>query len=133
MSSTNGLCATQGRLTPEIYTQMVAAANESYALDYYAPRLLDLQNCNFVRDAFQEIATRYCPPLRRYLKMVEAGLGLISAGVMLCLILWIFYANRPFVASQCLHLKRFGRRHNVTGSNQTVSNFLSPCPHSTVP
>uniref|UniRef100_A0A7N1A735 Uncharacterized protein n=1 Tax=Kalanchoe fedtschenkoi TaxID=63787 RepID=A0A7N1A735_KALFE len=135
VSATTGLCTTPGRLTPDIYTQMVAAANESHALDHYAPVMLDLQNCNFVRDAFQGITTRFCPPLGRYLKLIEAGLGLISAGVMLCLFLWTFFANRPrreeAFANSCLPIKSFGRRHTVTGSNPTVSNFLSP--PSTVP
>ncbi|XP_031386962.1 uncharacterized protein LOC116200269 [Punica granatum] len=90
-----GLCITEGRVTPEIYTQLVGAVNESYALEHYTPPLLSLQNCNFVRDTFQDITSNYCPPLQRYLRIVNAGLGLISIGVLLCLLLWTFYANRP--------------------------------------
>ena len=89
------ICTSVGRVTPVIYSQLVAAANESYALEHYTPLLLSLQDCNFVRDTFQEIASSYCPPLNHYLKIVNAGLGLISVGVLLCLVLWILYANRP--------------------------------------
>lgn len=35
------------------------------------------------------------PPLEDYLKIVNAGLGLISVGVLLCLLLWVLYANHP--------------------------------------
>lgn len=93
--SSLGLCMTEGRVTPEIYAQLVGAVNESYALEYYTPLLLSLQNCDFVRDTFQEITSSYCPPLEHNLRIVNVGLGLISIGVLLCLILWTSYANRP--------------------------------------
>ncbi|KAL2324191.1 hypothetical protein Fmac_023249 [Flemingia macrophylla] len=93
--SESGICTTAGRVTPEIYLQLVAAVNESYALEHYTPPLLSLQNCNFVRDAFTRITLSYCPPLNHYLKIINVGLGLVSVGVLLCLVLWILYANRP--------------------------------------
>ncbi|KAL0396734.1 UNVERIFIED_CONTAM: hypothetical protein Scaly_0121800 [Sesamum calycinum] len=93
--SANGLCSSVGRLTPNMYTELVAAVNVSYALEHYAPPLLNLQNCNFVRDTFRNITSSYCPPLEHYLGLVNAGLALISVGVMLSLALWILYANRP--------------------------------------
>lgn len=93
--SASGLCTTVGRVTPVIYAQLVAAVNESYALEHYTPPLLSLQDCNFVRDTFKNITTSYCPPLSNYIKIVNAGLGMISVGVLLCLVLWILYANRP--------------------------------------
>ncbi|KAK6122374.1 hypothetical protein DH2020_043884 [Rehmannia glutinosa] len=93
--SANGLCSSIGRLTPKIYTELVAAVNVSYALEHYAPPLLSLQNCNFVRETFRSITSSYCPPLEHYLQTVNAGLALISVGVMLSLALWIMYANRP--------------------------------------
>ncbi|KAJ3700773.1 hypothetical protein LUZ61_004478 [Rhynchospora tenuis] len=80
---------------PIIYNQLVVAANVSYALYYYTPLLLNLQDCKFVRDTFNSITTQYCPNLDRNLKLVCAGLALISTGVLLCLVLWVFYANRP--------------------------------------
>ncbi|XP_052730805.1 uncharacterized protein LOC108322028 isoform X3 [Vigna angularis] len=93
--SESGICTTVGRVTPEIYLQIVAAVNESYALEHYTPPLLSLQNCNFVRDAFTKITSSYCPPLNHYLKIINVGLALVSVGVLLCLVLWILYANRP--------------------------------------
>ncbi|XP_062170720.1 uncharacterized protein LOC133876455 [Alnus glutinosa] len=93
--SASGLCATMGRVTPNIFRQLVVAVNESYALEHYTPPLLSLQDCNFVRDTFKMITTSYCPPLGHYLKIVNAGLVMISVGVLLCLVLWILYANRP--------------------------------------
>ncbi|BAT98976.1 hypothetical protein LR48_Vigan06g130900 [Vigna angularis] len=90
-----GVCSSIGRVTPEIYSELVAVVNESYALEHYTPILLSLQNCNFVRETFKEITSRYCPPLNYYLKVINVGLGLISIGVLLCLVLWILYANRP--------------------------------------
>ncbi|XP_028759508.1 uncharacterized protein LOC114718376 [Neltuma alba] len=90
-----GHCMTTGRVTPEVYSQLVAAVNESYALEHYAPPLLSLQNCDFVRNTFQEITSSFCPPLNHYLEIINAGLGLISVGVLLCLVLWTLYANRP--------------------------------------
>ncbi|KAJ0039131.1 hypothetical protein Pint_22212 [Pistacia integerrima] len=91
----SGLCRTAGRVTPYFYGQLASAVQEIYALEHYTPPLLSLQDCNFVRDTFQNITSNYCPPLEHYLKIVNAGLGLISSGVLLCLVLWILHANRP--------------------------------------
>jgi len=93
--SESGSCTSPGRITPDIYSELLAAVNVIYALDHYAPLLLSLQDCNFVRETFNSITTFYCPDLEHGLKMVNVGLALISIGVMLCLILWIVYANRP--------------------------------------
>ncbi|XVE74735.1 hypothetical protein DITRI_Ditri12bG0041900 [Diplodiscus trichospermus] len=95
MVSASGICKTTGRITPDRFTQLVAAVNESYALKHYTPPLLCLQNCDFVRDTFQNITSNYCGPLEHYLSIVNAGLGLISVGVLLCLVLWILHANHP--------------------------------------
>lgn len=94
-SSAFGRCNSVGRVTPYFYKELVSAVTEIYALQLYTPRLLSLQDCNFVRDTFQNITSNYCPPLEHYLKIVNAGLGMISVGVLLCLLLWILYANRP--------------------------------------
>ncbi|XP_010555160.1 PREDICTED: uncharacterized protein LOC104824728 [Tarenaya hassleriana] len=93
--SHSGICTTMGRVTPDTYAQLVAAVNESYALEHYTPPLLSLQDCNFVRETFENITSDHCGSLERNLKIVNAGLGLISVGVLLCLVLWIVYANRP--------------------------------------
>ncbi|KFK41536.1 hypothetical protein AALP_AA2G142000 [Arabis alpina] len=90
-----GVCTTVGRVTPDQYVQLVAAVNESYALKHYTPPLLSFRDCNFVRETFETITSDYCPPLEHNLRIVNAGLGLISVGVLLCLVLWVFYANRP--------------------------------------
>ncbi|XP_022734801.1 uncharacterized protein LOC111288253 isoform X2 [Durio zibethinus] len=131
MVSASGLCTTTGRITPDRFTQLVAAVNESYALEHYTPPLLCLQNCDFVRDTFQNITSNYCHPLELYLKMVNAGLGLVSVGVLLCLVLWILYANRPrreevFVKLslpiKCLSCKNnfsTNSNNNTTPSNMT--------------
>ncbi|KAK1268284.1 hypothetical protein QJS04_geneDACA024878 [Acorus gramineus] len=95
MVSDSGMCISPGRVTPDIYNQLVSAVNASYALYYYAPFLLSLQNCGFVRATFNSIISHYCPRLEHDLEMVNAGLALISTGVLLCLVLWILHANRP--------------------------------------
>ncbi|XP_052205514.1 uncharacterized protein LOC127810214 [Diospyros lotus] len=93
--SPSGLCTSVGRVTTDMYTQMVAAVNISIALQLYAPPLLSLQDCNFVRDTFRNITSSHCPPLQHHLQTVNAGLAIISVGLMLCLALWLLYANRP--------------------------------------
>lgn len=93
--SESGLCTTTGRLTPEMYQQLVGAVNISYALLRYTPPLLSFQDCNFVRETFTTITANYCPPLQHHLQLVNTGLALVSVGVMLSLALWIIYANRP--------------------------------------
>ena len=103
----NKNCTSPGRLTPEVYGQLALAVNASYAVLHYTPTMLDLQNCNFLRDTFMTITVRFCPPLEHSLVIVIVGLGFISAGVILCLVLWLVYKNRPqreeaFVKTQSL-------------------------------
>ncbi|KAK3040746.1 hypothetical protein RJ639_029268, partial [Escallonia herrerae] len=94
-AAASGYCSDVGRLTPDMYGQLVGAVNISYALEHYAPPLLSLQDCNFVRDTFRNITSDHCPPLEQHLRTVNAGLALISVGVMLSLALWMLYANCP--------------------------------------
>lgn len=134
--SPSRLCTTVGRVTPDIYLQLVAAVNESYALEYYAPPLLSLQDCNFVRETFKTIASNYCPPLEHHLHMVDAGLGLISVGVMLCLVLWIFYANRPqreeeFVKMFSPIIKGMSSRYN-NGTHENSSKNENPTSNTSM-
>ncbi|OIW15123.1 hypothetical protein TanjilG_08610 [Lupinus angustifolius] len=126
-----GICTTIGRVTPEIYIELEAAVIASYALEHYTPPLLSLQNCNFVRDTFKEITSSYCPPLNHYLKIINAGLTLISVGVLLCLVLWKLYANRPqreevFVKQSLAEKikKRFNKNCN-NNTNLTMPNAPS--------
>jgi hypothetical protein len=58
-----------------------------------APVLLNLQDCKFVRATFSSIASQYCPPLERDLRLVSAGLALIASGFVLYL--WMLFADRP--------------------------------------
>lgn len=122
--SESGVCTTVGRVTPDIYPQMVAAVNESYALQHYTPPLLSLQNCNFVRETFHNITIAYCPHLHHHLKIVNIGLAMISVGILLCLLLWILYANHPERedASAKLSLSRNRRRNADQNVNNTVQN-----------
>ncbi|XP_061365041.1 uncharacterized protein LOC133308436 [Gastrolobium bilobum] len=123
--SESGICTTVGRVTPEIYLQLVAAVNESYALEHYTPLLLSLQNCNFVRDAFTGITSSYCPPLNHYLKIINVGLGLISVGVLLCLVLWILYANRPQRGEVFVKLSLSEKIKNRFNKNNSTNLSLS--------
>lgn len=130
--SSSGICTTTGRVTPDIYTQLIAAVNESYALEHYTPPLLSLQDCNFVRDTFQNITSSFCPPLDRYLKTVNAGLAMISVGVLLCLVLWILYANRPkreemfAKLSSLIKGRTYERSLNSNNSNDQVPSSNTP-------
>lgn len=92
-------------MTPELYSQLVAAVNESYALFYYTPFVLSLEDCNFVRSTFTTISLSHCSPLGNDLKMVNVGFALISVGVLLCLIIWALHANRPQERKKRSHRK----------------------------
>ncbi|ONM30470.1 hypothetical protein ZEAMMB73_Zm00001d040056 [Zea mays] len=94
MAQDTDLCSGNKTLTYDIYGQLVLAANVSYALYHYAPFLLNLQDCKFVRATFSAIASRYCPPLGHDLVLVSAGLALIASAFVLCLV-WMLFADRP--------------------------------------
>ncbi|CAK9316916.1 unnamed protein product [Citrullus colocynthis] len=127
--SESGLCITVGRVSPNIHSQMVAAVNESYALQHYTPPLLSFQNCNFVRETFHNITTAYCPHLHRHLKIVNVGLAMISVGILLCLLLWILYANHPQREDVSAKLSfSINRRRN---GNQNTNNNSSGNDEST--
>ncbi|GLJ09309.1 hypothetical protein SUGI_0106100 [Cryptomeria japonica] len=90
----NGVCITPGRLTPDLYAQLVAAVNVSYGLKHFTPFLLDLIDCKFVHEMFTVIVHFYCPHLQLHTKWVYIGLALISVGVILSLIFWIIYIQQ---------------------------------------
>ncbi|KAK6921647.1 hypothetical protein RJ641_012154, partial [Dillenia turbinata] len=123
--SESGQCTSVGRVTPTMYQQLATAVIISYALQRYTPLFLSFQDCNFVRETFKEITSQYCPPLKRYLQMIDAGLGLISGGIMLCLLLWLIYANRPqreeVLAKLSLPIK-FRRKSSTNCNGSYTSN-----------
>lgn len=123
-ASESGVCTTVGRVPPDFYAELVAAVNESYALQHYTPPLLSFQNCNFVRDTFHNITTAYCPHLHHHLKMVNIGLAMVSVGILLCLLLWILYANHPQweEVSAKLSLSINRRRNANRNTNETGGN-----------
>ncbi|XP_030970060.1 uncharacterized protein LOC115990365 [Quercus lobata] len=89
----SGMCTSMGRLTPTSYGQMQAAVNVSYTLYHYGPFLVDLVDCNFVRETFSDISEDHCPGLRRYSYRIYVGLVMVSAAVMLSMIFWLVYAR----------------------------------------
>nr|GMD83972.1 Chaperonin like [Ipomoea batatas] len=91
--SPSGLCITPGRLTPDFYSQMMASVNVSYGLYNYGQFLVDLEDCDFVRDTFTEIHTTHCPGLRRYSQWVYIGLVIVAVSVMLSLTFWVIYGR----------------------------------------
>lgn len=91
--SSDGICVTTGRLTPNFYEQMAAGVNVSYGLYHYGPFLVELQDCTFVRETFIVIHSEHCPGLRRYSKWVYSGLVMVSTAVMLSLVFWIIYGR----------------------------------------
>ena len=91
--SPSGICATTGRLTPTIYGQMAAAVNVSFGLYHYGPFLVDLEDCDFVRQTFGDIYSIYCPGLQRYSKWVYIGLVMVGLAVLLSLTFWVIYGR----------------------------------------
>ncbi|XP_019437766.1 PREDICTED: uncharacterized protein LOC109343762 isoform X1 [Lupinus angustifolius] len=91
--SPSEICMTQGRLTPTFYNQISAAINSGDALYNYAPSLLDLLDCTFVRETFSDITRDHCPGLQRYSGWIYTGLLIVSFAVMFSLIFWIVYGR----------------------------------------
>ncbi|PPR84966.1 hypothetical protein GOBAR_AA35740 [Gossypium barbadense] len=91
--SPTGICTTTGRITPALYDQMTAAVNVGSALYNYAPFLVQLQDCTFVRETFTGVYVEHCPGLRRYSRWVYIGLVMVSTSVMLSLIFWVIYGR----------------------------------------
>ncbi|XP_059454188.1 uncharacterized protein LOC132184534 [Corylus avellana] len=107
--SSSGICTTPGRLTPTFYNQMAAAVNVSYGLYRYAPFLVNLEDCTFVRDTFTGISNDHCPDLRRFSAWIYVGLVVVSAAVMFSLIFWVIYGRE--------------RRHRVYTKRSTARSL----------
>eukprot|EP00252_Welwitschia_mirabilis_P027064 TRINITY_DN9148_c0_g1_i5.p1 TRINITY_DN9148_c0_g1~~TRINITY_DN9148_c0_g1_i5.p1 ORF type:complete len:385 (+),score=56.24 TRINITY_DN9148_c0_g1_i5:375-1529(+) len=92
--SSSGNCATRGRLTPAIYNELVVAVQISYGLYHYAPFLISLEDCSFVRDAFRNVSHDYCPGLRKQLRWVYIGLTFVATGILLSIVFWVVYSKQ---------------------------------------
>ncbi|KAL1827016.1 hypothetical protein ACET3Z_005428 [Daucus carota] len=109
--SSDGICVTTGRLTPNFYEQMAAGVNVSYGLYHYSPFLVELQDCTFVRETLIVIHREHCPGLRRYSKWVYSGLVMVSTAVMLSLVFWVIYGRerRHRVYTKAIHARDFDK------------------------
>ncbi|XP_078438703.1 uncharacterized protein LOC144709152 [Wolffia australiana] len=93
MVSEAKICTSTGRITPERYEQLSAAASVGGGCNKYGPFLANLQNCTFVRDTFSTIYTNECPGLEKNSKWVYAGLAVVSGSVLLSLVFWVVYTK----------------------------------------
>ncbi|GLT74975.1 hypothetical protein SLA2020_467350 [Shorea laevis] len=106
--SANGVCTSQGRLTPSIYSQLTAAVNVSYGLYNYGPFLSSLTDCTYVRQTFGHISQNYCPNLGKYSEWVYSGTVTVSAAVMFSLIFWLSYTTER---RRRAHTKKANKSH----------------------
>lgn len=87
------VCSTAGRLTPAMYSQMVAVAGLSDGLRRQSPALADVASCVTVRRAFRTVGRRGCPPLRRDSRRVYQALLAASAAGMLAAAAWLVHSR----------------------------------------
>lgn len=106
-------CPAGGKLTSQIYDQLNQSMNVINSIYSNTPFLLDLENCQFVRDVFNTITTRYCGPLRKYSKWLYIGLALTSGGCMFAIPLWVVFSKR--------RKHRFSKYAPVTGDHQFMT------------
>ncbi|KAH7429754.1 hypothetical protein KP509_09G064800 [Ceratopteris richardii] len=93
-SGASQACPLAGRLTPQLYGQLNSSASIINRLNDSIPFLLDLANCQFVRQVFTDIRVQHCHSLLKYLKWQYIGLALISGGFMFTIWLWIVINRR---------------------------------------
>ncbi|KAL5074372.1 hypothetical protein RYX36_013356 [Vicia faba] len=114
--SPSEICMTQGRLTPTFYNQISAGINVGNALYTYAPSLVELQDCTFVRETFTDIYNDHCPGLRRYSRWIYVGLVMVSFAVMFSLICWVVYGRE--------------RRHRLYRKESKNLRITTPAPRN---
>ncbi|KAM7459539.1 hypothetical protein LguiA_036533 [Lonicera macranthoides] len=114
VSATN-VCVTTGRLTPAFFNQMSTAVNVSYGLYHYGPFLVDLQDCTFARQTFDDIYRDHCPGLRKHSKWIYFGLVMVSTAVMLSLLFWVIYGRER---RHRVHTKRLEASHGFEGEKK---------------
>ncbi|KAJ7540278.1 hypothetical protein O6H91_10G007500 [Diphasiastrum complanatum] len=93
-TSSNGNCTSTGRITQDIYKELVRAVTIANGLYVNVPFLVSVENCVFVRTTFQTVITKDCPDFRKYTKWVWIGLVLISGGSMFSILLWIICSRK---------------------------------------
>ncbi|KAM7508280.1 hypothetical protein LguiA_018733 [Lonicera macranthoides] len=92
--SANGMCLSQGRLTPDNYTQLTASVNVSYGLYKYSPFIIDLIDSTFIKETFSNINEHNCPSLTKYSEWTYSGFIMSSTALMLSMIIWLIYASQ---------------------------------------
>ncbi|KAJ7281175.1 hypothetical protein O6H91_Y367000 [Diphasiastrum complanatum] len=90
----NGVCTSTGRLTPEIYNQLLKSVTVADGLYKNVPFLVSVENCDFARTTFQHIINNHCTRLRRHLKWIWIGLVFVSGGSMISIFLWVLSVKR---------------------------------------
>jgi hypothetical protein len=92
-TAAGGVCATTGRLTPELYAQMVRVVGVSDGLRRQAPAIADLASCATVRRAFRTVSDEYCPLLRRHSARVYQALLAASVAAMFAAAAWLGHSR----------------------------------------
>ncbi|WVZ79208.1 hypothetical protein U9M48_026814 [Paspalum notatum var. saurae] len=100
-SSGQEVCATVGRLTPAMYSQLLTASSVSDGLRRQTPALADLASCATVRRAFQTIINRGCTSLRRDSSRVYQALLAASVAAMLAAAAWVVHSRERRRRREC--------------------------------
>lgn len=57
------------------------------------PSMEHLIECQLVKDAFSQVLVKHCKPLKKFSRMVWAGMVLLAVIVVLLVVLWIIKAH----------------------------------------
>lgn len=93
-TSEAGVCNSEGRLSPDLYNQMMIATNMSHTLREDGPFLINLADCTFIAETFVEIKNHHCHGMVLHTDQIYIGLIFLSLSVVFSVIFWVAYAKQ---------------------------------------
>ncbi|KAJ1424491.1 hypothetical protein SESBI_11685 [Sesbania bispinosa] len=93
LDASDGTCDNGNLLTGSEYVRVEAYTNSIQDLLNVYPSMEHLLECQLVKDAFSQVLVKHCKPMKRYARMVWAGLVFLAVIMVLLVVLWTIKAS----------------------------------------
>lgn len=93
-NANEGTCDNEHSISSSEYARVEAYTSSIQDLLNLYPSMEHLLECQLVKDAFSQVLVKHCKPLKRFSRMVWAGMVLLAViMVLLVVLLWIIKAH----------------------------------------
>lgn len=100
MDANDGTCDNGNLISSSEYVRVEAYTSSIQDLLNVYPSMEHLLECQIVKDAFSQVLSKHCKPMKKYARMVWVGTVFLAVIMVVLVVLWTIKARRE----HCYHI-----------------------------